>query len=461
MSSKKTNIGQRKSLLTGASVLAAAAAAMAGAPAMAQDADEEEAIVVTGSRIPQPNLVTTSPVTQLTAEDITTAGVTRVEDLTNELPQVFAAQGSNVSNGASGTAQVNLRGLGAGRTLVLIDGHRMAYGSPNSVPADLNQIPGAMVERVEVLTGGASAVYGSDAIAGVVNFIMRDDFEGFRVDAQYGFFQHNNDYDEGGFLRDELEFRGATNPAQFQLPDDNVDDGFGKEITAIFGVSSPDGRGNVTAYMGYRSNDAILQRDRDYSACALANPATTARPYAPAGTVHWTCGGSATSFPGYFYFGGNQASLDPVTGDFVAWDPNVGQYNFGPTNYYQRPDERYTLGAFARYEINEHVEAYAQAMFMDYRSVAQIAPSGNFFNTATINCGNPLLPSNTTTFAGGICTPAEVAANTVVPLYIARRNVEGGGRRDDLNYESYRMLAGLRGPISENWITIFQRRTRA
>ena len=135
MSSKKTNIGQRKSLLTGASVLAAAAAAMAGAPAMAQDADEEEAIVVTGSRIPQPNLVTTSPVTQLTAEDITTAGVTRVEDLTNELPQVFAAQGSNVSNGASGTAQVNLRGLGAGRTLVLIDGHRMAYGSPNSVPA--------------------------------------------------------------------------------------------------------------------------------------------------------------------------------------------------------------------------------------------------------------------------------------------------------------------------------------
>lgn len=451
MSSKKTNLGQRKSLLTGASVLAAAAAAMAGAPAMAQDADEEEAIVVTGSRIPQPNLVTTSPVTQLTAEDITTAGVTRVEDLTNELPQVFAAQGSNVSNGASGTAQVNLRGLGAGRTLVLIDGHRMAYGSPNSVPADLNQIPGAMVERVEVLTGGASAVYGSDAIAGVVNFIMRDDFEGFRVDAQYGYFQHSNDYDEGGFLRDELEFRGSTNPSQFQLPEDNVDDGFGKEITAIFGVSSPDGRGNVTAYMGYRSNDAILQRDRDFSACALANPSTSARPYAPAGTVHWNCGGSATSFPGYFYFGGNTASLDPVTGDFVAWDPNVGQYNFGPTNYYQRPDERYTLGAFARYEINEHVEAYAQAMFMDYRSVAQIAPSGNFFNTTTINCGNPLLPSNTTTFAGGLCTPAEVAANTVVPLYIGRRNVEGGGRRDDLNYESYRMLAGLRGPISENW----------
>jgi len=123
-----------------------------GAPAFAQQAadpaapaaeNESDMIIVTGSRIPQANLVTTSPVTQVTAEDITTAGVTRVEDLTNQLPQVFAAQGSNVSNGASGTAQVNLRGLGATRNLVLINGRRMPYGSPNSAPADLNTIPAA------------------------------------------------------------------------------------------------------------------------------------------------------------------------------------------------------------------------------------------------------------------------------------------------------------------------------
>src|SRR5688572_5430223 len=120
MSEKET---KRKTLLSSVSMFAAAAAALTGATAHAQE--EDEAIVVTGSRIPQPNLVTTSPVTQLTADDITTSGVTRVEDLTNQLPQVFAAQGSNVSNGASGTAQVNLRGLGANRTLVLIDGHRM------------------------------------------------------------------------------------------------------------------------------------------------------------------------------------------------------------------------------------------------------------------------------------------------------------------------------------------------
>jgi outer membrane receptor protein involved in Fe transport len=447
--SKQTDKGQRKSLLAGASVLAAATAVFGvGSTAVAQDVDEEDVIIVTGSRIPQPNLQTTSPVTQVTAEDITTQGVTRVEDLTNQLPQVFAAQGSNVSNGASGTAQVNLRGIGAARTLVLIDGRRMGYGSPNSTPADLNQIPGPLVERVEVLTGGASAVYGSDAIAGVVNFIMRDDFEGVRFDAQYGFFQHNNDFDEGGFLREEIAFRGTTNPAQFRLPEDNVTDGYGKEATVIFGASTDDGRGNITAYLGYRNNDAVLQANRDYSACALGNGSTAARPYAPAGTLHWTCGGSSTSFPGRFTdFATFNYTIDQTTGAFIPFNSNLHQYNYGPLNYYQRPDERYVGGAFARYEINDRVEAYGRFMFSDYRSVAQIAPSGDFFSTNTINCGNPLLPNP----AAIGCTPAQVAADTPTTLYIGRRNVEGGGRQDDLNYTSYRSLIGIRGPLTESW----------
>jgi outer membrane cobalamin receptor len=154
-----------------------AAFAMA-APAVAQDATQAgqptqiEEVIVTGSRIPQANLITTSPVTQVTGEDVDVAGVTRVEDLIAQLPQAFAAQNSTVANGASGTATVSLRNLGSSRTLVLIDGRRMGYGSPNDDAADLNQIPEQLVERVEVLTGGASAVYGSDAVAGVVNFIM-------------------------------------------------------------------------------------------------------------------------------------------------------------------------------------------------------------------------------------------------------------------------------------------------
>ena len=170
-------------------------------------------MVVTGSRIAQPNLETTSPVTQVTADDIAVQGVTRVEDLVNQLPQAFAAQNANVSNGATGTATINLRGLGSPRTLVLVDGRRMPYGGVSSASAapDMNQIPAAMVERVEVLTGGASAAYGSDAIGGVVNFIMKKDFEGVQFDAMYGLYQHNNDFGGAGAtkLRDVITTKGA------------------------------------------------------------------------------------------------------------------------------------------------------------------------------------------------------------------------------------------------------------
>lgn len=428
-------------------------------PAFAQQAEEAapaaeetDAIIVTGSRIPQANLITTSPVTQITADDITTAGVTRVEDLTNQLPQVFAAQGANTSNGATGTAQVNLRGLGANRNLVLINGRRMPYGSPLSAPADLNQIPGALVERVEVVTGGASAVYGSDAITGVVNFIMRDDFEGFRLDGQYGFYQHNNDSDDG-YIRQVIAGRNATNPSQFALPEDNVVDGYSKEISLLFGASTADGRGNITAYASYRSNDAVLQRDRDYSACAIGNPSTAAVAGVPAGAVHWNCGGSATSVPGYFYFGnqtnpgiGPAHTINYATGQFIQFTPN-NVYNFGPLNYFQRPDERYSGGAFARYEINKHAEVFGELMFSEYRSVAQIAPTGNFFNTNTINCNNPLL---TASMASAICGAA-AGTPTVAALYIARRNVEGGGRQDDLGYQSFRTVVGVRGELVEGW----------
>src|SRR5215207_244239 len=187
--------------------------------AVAQDKEVEE-VVVTGSRIRMANLEGTSPVTQVTSADIATQGVTRVEDLINQLPQAFAAQNATVSNGSTGTATVNLRGLGEQRTLVLIDGRRMPYGGVISSAADLNQIPAAMVERVEVLTGGASAVYGSDAVGGVVNFIMKKDFEGVQFDTQYGLYQHHNDFNGPGQtkLRDVIKANAVTNPTQFKLP---------------------------------------------------------------------------------------------------------------------------------------------------------------------------------------------------------------------------------------------------
>ena len=417
------------------------------APAMAQTAQPQQAelgdVIVTGSRIPQANLVTTSPVTQVTGEDIDSTGVTRIEDLVSQLPQAFAAQNSTVSNGASGTATVSLRNLGSSRTLVLIDGRRMGYGSPLDDAADLNQIPEQLVERVEVLTGGASAVYGSDAVAGVVNFIMRKDFEGLQIDAQYGFYQHNNDYDGVGNVRREVARRGQTNPAQFQLPPDNVSDGESRSINVTMGVSSPDGRGNLMAYAGYRNNNPILQRDRDYSSCAIAAP------NAGSGPDTFACGGSATSVPGLFT---NFATFFQTIGTgrtFVPYNGNVNAYNYGPLNFYQRPDERYTLGAFGRYQVNDKAEVFAQLMFSDYQSRSQIAPTGAFFVTNSINCANPLMSAQQRSVVG--CTAADIAADNSRTLYIGRRNVEGGGRQDDLNYISYRGVAGVRGELAPGW----------
>ena len=440
--------------------LLTSAAAGAAVPAYAADTTIQE-VVVTGSRIAQPNLETTSPVTQVTADDIATQGVTRVEDLINQLPQAFAAQNATVSNGSTGTATVNLRGLGSARTLVLVDGRRMPYGgvSSASVAADLNQIPAAMVERVEVLTGGASAAYGSDAIGGVVNFIMKKDFEGVQIDAQYGLYQHNNDFGGPGAvgLRDVIAGRAATNPTAFALPDDNVTDGEAREFNILMGVSTEDGRGNITAYAGVRDNKQVLQRDRDFSACSLnPNP-----------TVSFSCGGSATSYPGYFYFPStvpnpNQDpanarddifrkwTIDQAAGnDFRVWNPDTDLYNFGPTNHYQRPDTRYTLGAFGHYELSEMADVYTQLMYTDYESVAQIAPGGNFFDSTTINCGNPLLSQGQLDKIG--CTPQMVTDNDSTTLYIGRRNVEGGGRQQRFENSSFRALLGVRGQISENW----------
>ncbi len=432
------------SLLAGATLFSVAPSQAQQAASTPKAAPAEE-VVVTGSRIPQPNLTSTSPVTQVTGADIQAAGITRVEDLINQLPQAFAAQNSTVSNGASGTATVDLRGLGADRTLVLVDGRRMPYGSPNEAAADINQIPGIMVERVEVLTGGASAVYGSDAIAGVVNFIMKKNFEGIRVDAQYGFYQHKNDFDGVGNMRAVVAARQATNPSQFRVPADNVDDGFSKEVSGMMGISSADGKGNLTAYVSYRNNDAILQRDRDFSACSLGGFGTLA------GVAGFVCGGSSTNATGRFTdFDAFNLTLDSATGNtFRNFNGGLDQYNFGPLNYYQRPDERYALGAFGNYEINKHAEVFTQLMFTDYRTVAQIAPSGYFLGEASVACNNPLLTAQQRTGFG--CTAASIAAGTSVPMFIGRRNVEGGPRRDDLGYTSYRGVVGLRGNIVEGW----------
>ncbi len=448
--------------------------AMLATPAFAQDTAPQAAdattgaaapIVVTGSRIVSPNVESATPVTVVSAQEIKDTGTTRVEDLVNSLPQVFAGQGANYANGASGTATLNLRGLGSERTLVLVNGRRVVPGDPGSSAADINIIPGSMIKRIDVLTGGASSVYGADAVSGVVNFVMDTDFEGFRLDSQYSFYNHNNSV--GSAVTDALKGRG------FGYPSGNTADGGAVDATASFGVGFDDGNGHITAYAGYRKVNAVTQAQRDYSACALGTTKTA-----------YSCGGSLTSPTGSFIIydsGGNPANFTSTifqVGNGRVFDKSFTRYNYAPLNYFQRPDERYTAGMFADYEINESLHPYMEFMFMDDRTVAQIAPSGDFGNTLSINCDNPLLsaqqfsivcdnenllvspsPANAFDVVGN--TPGGTPYNFIDPttgttynrgfMQLLRRDVEGGPRQDDLEHTSYRGVLGMKGDLGKAW----------
>jgi iron complex outermembrane receptor protein len=412
--------------------------------ALAQAAEEGtiQEVVVTGSRIAQPGLTSISPVVSVGSDQIKIEGVTRVEDLINNLPQAVADFGGNLSNGATGAATVNLRGLGSQRTLVLVNSRRLMPGDPTqngSAAPDLNQIPTALIERVEVLTGGASAVYGADAVAGVVNFIMNDNFEGVRVDAQYSLYQHNQHNDP---------IAGLVRGRNFALPESSVTDGVSKDITFIAGINTPDGRGNATVYVGYRELEALKQDQRDFSACALGSGSAFA------------CSGSGTTAAGRFRTRPDSpfGRFDSTIGSDNRLRPfaTTDQFNFAPDNYYQRPDERKTAGLFAHYDFSDKASVYTEFMFMDDRTRAQIAASGAFlgggpgqppfFGNFAINCDNPLLtPDELTSWCGG-----NPAAGDIF-LDIGRRNVESGGRLDDLRHTSFRGVVGMRGDIADGW----------
>ncbi|WP_257545619.1 TonB-dependent receptor domain-containing protein [Sphingopyxis sp. DBS4] len=452
----------------------------AASPAMAQDAQTGDTattgdeIIVTGTRIPQANLESAAPITVVSAEDIKLQGTTRVEDMLNSLPSVFASQSSTAANGADGTASVDLRGLGTTRTLSLVNGRRLLPGDPSpgsGSAADINMIPAALLKNVQVLTGGASATYGADAVAGVVNFVMDTDFTGFRLDGQYSVFQHNN--------RNKLA-PGINDARGFGYPRGSVVDGGTVDVTATFGAAFDDGRGHIVAYAGYRKANAILQSRRDYSACTIQNTG---------GGVP-NCGGSLTNATGTaIIFDPNVTTAGSTVYSFLpggGFENTTSRYNFAPTNHYQRPDERYTAGLFANYEINESIKPYLEFMFMDDRTVAQIAPSGDFGNTLTVNCDNPLMstaqhdiicaaPNLINGYIGNFPTAVAAPYNTIAnggpgplapPLVftgpfgqtynqafmqVLRRNVEGGPRQSDLQHTNFRTVIGSKGDLGKAW----------
>ena len=412
----------------------------------------EQPIVITGSRIPRLNLTALSPVTIIRQDEVKLEGAVASEELLNQLPMVSPDQGAFISSDATGTATVDLRGLGASRTLVLLNGRRLMPGDPSLVAPDINAIPSALIKSVEVLTGGASSVYGSDAIAGVVNFLMDTGLNGLRIDGQASFFQHDNRI--GPPVRDALEARDIA------FPSGSTADGGRRDINAAYGMGFLDGRGHVTLYAGYRKLSKVTQDRRDYSACSLATDEDDPEIV--------RCGGSDASFPGNFFtnFQGFQIGPDRT------FDPGFLPFNFSPWNFYQRADRRYIGGGFADLELSDALKPFVEVMYMDDRSLAQIAPSANFFTTQTINCDSPLLSEQqrslvcfTGNFVGefpifddgkflGIegspipfVDPVTGATYHRGWLFIGRRNVEGGPRRNDLRHKNLRLVGGLKGDL--------------
>ena len=437
---------KRTKVCTGVLVALGGSLTLAGMPVWAQSV---ERIEVTGSRIKTLSIDTVSPVTVIDAKEIKADGVRNVESFLNNLPQVFADQGANVVNGSTGTAAVNLRGLGAERTLVLVNGRRMTMGSPNSVASDLNQIPAGLIKRVELLTGGASAVYGSDAVSGVVNFILNDRFEGVQLDLNHSFFNHKQQGTAG--VAALVSGRAVTNSAEFKVPGDKSSDGKSTNFSLIMGSNFEGNKGNATLFLNYKKDDALLQSERDFSACSLASSA-----------AGFACGGSGTSATGRitnlnaaFLLPNGQpnpsAAARPNGGKVYTTADSLGtarifsnatdQYNFGPLNYYQRPSERYGVNAFANYQVAPVANVYMEFGMHDDLTVAQIAPGGAFGSVHTVKFDNPLL------------TPSWRAALDLVrpgdstDIVLQRRNVEGGGRQSEFRNTSFRAVLGVKGEI--------------
>ena len=390
------------------------------------EASEEQvldAIVVTGSRIQSQTVTSSAPVTEIQREEFAINGATRVDDLVNQYPQLTPAFDSQSNNPSTGYATVSLRNLGAERTLTLVNGRRLPPG-PTGELRDISIIPAALINRVDILTGGASAVYGSDAVAGVVNFMLDTEFEGFSVSAGYSAYQHDND---NAYMQELQRRRG------FSFEDGNSGfDGAARNVDLAWGGRFAEGMGHAMAWVTYRENDPLFHGQRDYSSCAL-NAAGTA------------CGGSATNATGNFYFYQAGRGVSASFNSAGRWQTGYGApFNYAPPNYYQRPDERFTSGAVVNYEVNEYFAPYFEAMMVNRKDSSQIAPSGAFFTPLLgVSCANPVL--------GTACSELGLNPAGTVDIYVARRNVEGGPRRSDTSDLSYRFVVGTKGALAGSW----------
>ncbi len=410
---------QARTLLKGSAATFALTIAMLSAPAaFAQTAETsaaDETIIVTGSRIARPNVDSSSPVSVVGAAEVELRAATNAEQFLRELPGAVPSIGSAVNNGNGGSSYVNLRGLGSNRNLVLLDGVRIVPSDLNA-RVDLNNIPLAVIERTDILSGGATTAYGADAVAGVVNFVTKRDFAGVDLSVSNG-----------------ITARG---------------DGHTFRAEATIGANFDDGRGNAIISIGFQNTKPVFQGDRDFSVDNIDSFTGNA-------------GGSSAAVPSVLAgYGGPLRQISP---DGQSLVPFYAPYNFNPTNIFQTPFKRFNIFAAGRYEIVDNVEVYSQAMFSKNKVATIIAPGGSFFNTWEIPYSNPFLPTqirNSICAGQGLdqatCDAAAVAVDPSDPNYatfqsqVRRRFTESGTRDTEYETSMFNLKVGARGDITEN-----------
>jgi len=376
---------------------------------------EIEEVVVTGSRIKRQDYTSISPLVTLDAEQITLSGVTAVEDLLNDAPQLVPYFDRSANNPGTGAAFLNLRGLGPNRTLITLNGRRMAPADEFGA-ADINTIPSQLIERVEIVTGGASTVYGSDAVAGVVNFILKEDFEGFELTGQYDTFQEG----DGDIL----------------------------DLSATFGLGGD--RWHLTGFANWQERDPVFAGDRPFTDTRLQES------FAPGSTGELQPIGSATIPAGRVVFPaatlpGAGGAPGPITfepdGTPRPFVQGVDQYNFQPANYLQVPLERESAALFGRLRLTDSVEAFGEALFSRTTSTSQLAPSPAFVE-AVVNLDNPLLtPAQRDLFGNAYDPDGDGRAE-----FLFAKRLEGvGPRRFTREADTTRIVLGLEGDLPRGW----------
>jgi len=438
-------------------LLTAGASGAGFATVASQAQDDLGEITVTGSRIVRQDYVAASPVVSVSAETLEQSGVLNAETFLNTMPQVVPSFSTGSNNPGNGQAYINLRGLGSTRNLVLMDGKRLMPGDENA-RVDINTIPTSMVERVEVLSGGASAVYGSDAVSGATNFIMKKDFTGIELEGQYGMSQEQ---------------------------DTDV-----RSLSVTMGADLADGRGNVVVFGTVNDRERLSKGERAFSAQAVSGTS-----FFPSGHLRapsnnrWTqaaqdamfaslgATGPATFSTMAFNDDGTPFSVtgmsnfrtvqgEDIDGLFVAQNfrPNYS-YNFEPWNNLILPQTRVGLGTFGTFTIGERAEAYTRLLYTNYSSDTRLAPSpaptgannsvGGVTGEFTIPVSNPFVQSNAAVLALANSRTGDnigiQGAGAAEDLLFRYRFVSNGPREESYERDVTQFVLGARGDITDNW----------